>query len=137
MRGHSYLKGNKVRAKNTHFNDISVGKKNRLKRNIIELSQQQWGSRLGVTFQQIQKYEKNINRVNAERLQEIAHILDVPISFFYADIATKGKTTNPHDDRILSKAKYLLLKSFRELKLAKHKTILRLISYEENSPLFS
>ncbi len=53
-------------------------------------SQKQLGSHLGVTFQQIQKYEKGLNRVSARRLQEIAHILDVPVSFFLL-IAQKKK----------------------------------------------
>ncbi|WP_273720920.1 MULTISPECIES: helix-turn-helix domain-containing protein [unclassified Bartonella] len=137
MRGRSHPRGNKVRAKNPHFNDISVGKKIRLRRSIIGLSQQKLGSRLGVTFQQIQKYEKGINRVGAGRLQEIADILEVPVSFFYADIATKEKTTNPHDDRISSKAESLLLKNFRMLTRKKQRAILQLISHEENSSLFS
>ncbi len=52
-------------------------------------SQKELGSHLGVSFQQIQKYEKGFNRVSAGYLLEIAPKLEVPISFFYADIATK------------------------------------------------
>ncbi|WP_273760228.1 hypothetical protein [Bartonella sp. ML70XJBT.G] len=70
-------------------------------------------------------------------MQEIADILEVPVSFFYADIATKEKTTNPHDDRISSKAESLLLKNFRMLTRKKQRAILQLISHEENSSLFS
>ncbi|WP_375686648.1 helix-turn-helix domain-containing protein [Bartonella sp. AC331YNZD] len=71
-----------MKAKNPHFNDISIGKKIRLKRTMIGMSQKKLGSQLGVTFQQIQKYEKGFNRIGAGRLQEIADILNVPISFF-------------------------------------------------------
>lgn len=75
--------------------------------------------------------------MSAGRLQEIADILDIPISFFYADIATKEKTTNPHDDKISSTAESLLLKNFRMLTSKKQRAILQLISHEENSSLFS
>ncbi|WP_208441224.1 helix-turn-helix domain-containing protein [Bartonella raoultii] len=125
-----------MQIKNPHFNDISVGRNIRFRRSIMGLSQKQLGNCLGITSQQIQKYEKGINRVGAGRLQEIADILDVPVSFFYADIATKQQRHYHHDDRISNKAEYLLLKSFRELKPAKQKAILRLISDEENSILF-
>jgi transcriptional regulator with XRE-family HTH domain len=49
----------------------------------MRLSQQQLGDALGVSFQQIQKYEKGVNRVGASRLEEIARVLSVPISFFF------------------------------------------------------
>ncbi len=71
-----------VKAKNPHFNDISIGRKIRFKRTMIGMSQKKLGSQLGVTFQQIQKYEKGSNRIGAGRLQEIADILNVPIAFF-------------------------------------------------------
>ncbi len=71
-----------VKAKNPHFNDISIGRKIRFKRTMLGMSQKKLGSQLGVTFQQIQKYEKGSNRIGAGRLQEIADILNVPIAFF-------------------------------------------------------
>ncbi|WP_082249207.1 helix-turn-helix domain-containing protein [Bartonella henselae] len=117
-----------MRTKNPHFNDISVGKKIRFRRSIMGLSQKQLGSHLGITFQQIQKYEKGINRVGAGRLQEIADRLDVPVSFFYADISKKEDTLYPDNDRISNKAEHLLLKNFRGLNPKKQRAILRLIS---------
>ncbi|ATP12742.1 helix-turn-helix domain-containing protein [Bartonella henselae] len=117
-----------MRTKNPHFNDISVGKKIRFRRSIMGLSQKQLGSHLGITFQQIQKYEKGINRVSAGRLQEIADRLDVPVSFFYADISKKEDTLYPDNDRISNKAEHLLLKNFRGLNPKKQRAILRLIS---------
>ncbi|WP_425277472.1 helix-turn-helix domain-containing protein, partial [Bartonella queenslandensis] len=68
---------------------ISIGKRIRHRRISMGLSQKELGSHLGVSFQQIQKYEKGLNRVSAGRLQEIANRLEVPITFFYADISKK------------------------------------------------
>ncbi len=128
MRGRSQPAGElEVKAKNPHFNDISIGRKIRFKRTMLGMSQKQLGSQLGVTFQQIQKYEKGSNRIGAGRLQEIADILNVPISFFYADLSTKEDVLYPYDERIGSKEEQVLLKSFRELKPKKQKAILCLI----------
>lgn len=54
-----------------------------MRRKIIGLSQEKLGDKLGITFQQIQKYEKGTNRVGASRLQAMAQALDVPIAFFF------------------------------------------------------
>lgn len=63
--------------------DIYVGGRIRLRRNMISMSQEKLGENLGITFQQIQKYEKGTNRVGASRLQAIASILGVPVAFFF------------------------------------------------------
>ena len=63
--------------------DASVGARVRYRRNLLGLSQTELGERIGVTFQQVQKYEKGVNRVGAARLQQIATALDVPVTFFY------------------------------------------------------
>lgn len=63
--------------------DIEMGKKIRLRRVEQHISQAELGEKLGVSFQQIQKYEKGVNRVGAARLQQIASALDVPVTFFY------------------------------------------------------
>jgi transcriptional regulator with XRE-family HTH domain len=65
--------------------DIHVGGRIRLRRNMLGLSQEKLGESLGITFQQIQKYEKGTNRVGASRLQAIASILEVPVAFFFED----------------------------------------------------
>lgn len=65
--------------------DIHVGSRVRLRRNMLGMSQEKLGENLGITFQQIQKYEKGTNRVGASRLQAIATILGVPVSFFFDD----------------------------------------------------
>ena len=65
--------------------DAHVGGRIRLRRNMLNMSQEKLGERLGITFQQIQKYEKGTNRVGASRLQAIAGILGVSVSFFFDD----------------------------------------------------
>jgi transcriptional regulator with XRE-family HTH domain len=63
--------------------EIEMGKKIRLRRIEQRISQSDLGEKLGVSFQQVQKYERGINRVGASRLQQIAMALDVPVTFFY------------------------------------------------------
>ncbi|WP_375658674.1 helix-turn-helix domain-containing protein [Bartonella sp. MR30HLJHH] len=116
-----------MQTKNPNFIDISIGKRIRHRRISMGLSQKELGSYLGVSFQQIQKYEKGLNRVSAGCLLEIAQKLDVPISFFYADIAPKEDTSH-HDQCTYSEKEHTLLKNFRELKAKKQKAILWLIS---------
>jgi transcriptional regulator with XRE-family HTH domain len=65
--------------------DAHVGHRVRLRRMLIGMSQERLGELLGLTFQQVQKYEKGINRIGAGRLFEVAGILGVPVSFFYED----------------------------------------------------
>ena len=66
--------------------DVHVGNRIRLRRTILGLSQEKLASLLGLTFQQVQKYERGTNRVGASRLWDISCILSVPISFFYEDM---------------------------------------------------
>ena len=65
--------------------DIHVGSRIRLRRTMLGMSQEKLGESLGITFQQVQKYEKGTNRVGASRLQNIASMLNVPVSFFFED----------------------------------------------------
>jgi transcriptional regulator with XRE-family HTH domain len=65
--------------------DKHVGSRVRMRRRMLAMSQGKLGDALGLTFQQVQKYEKGTNRIGAGRLQEISHILQVPIAFFYED----------------------------------------------------
>ncbi len=66
--------------------DAHVGYRVRLRRMLIGMSQERLGELLGLTFQQVQKYERGINRIGAGRLFEVAEILGVPISFFYEGV---------------------------------------------------
>ena len=69
--------------------DIYVGSRVRLQRLIKQMSQDKLGAALGVTFQQVQKYERGANRVSASRLWGMAEVLDVPIEFFFDGIKNK------------------------------------------------
>ena len=72
--------------------DIHVGGRVRLRRTLLGMSQEKLGESLGLTFQQIQKYERGANRVGASRLFELSRILDVPVSFFFDDMPEKLRT---------------------------------------------
>jgi transcriptional regulator with XRE-family HTH domain len=63
--------------------DVHVGSRVRLRRNMLGLSQEKLGEAIGLTFQQVQKYERGANRIGASRLLELSRVLDVPVSFFY------------------------------------------------------
>jgi transcriptional regulator with XRE-family HTH domain len=76
-------KSNRPDARGAAPADGDIGKRIRLRRIEMELSQANLGDILGVSFQQVQKYEKGVNRVGAGRLQQIATALDVPVTFFY------------------------------------------------------
>jgi len=65
--------------------DVHVGSRVRLRRMMQDMSQEKLGKQLGITFQQVQKYEKGTNRIGASRLYHIANILSVPVGFFYDD----------------------------------------------------
>ena len=63
--------------------DVHVGSRVRLRRMMLGMSQEKLGESLGITFQQIQKYEKGTNRIGASRIQHISRVLSVPVSFFF------------------------------------------------------
>jgi transcriptional regulator with XRE-family HTH domain len=66
--------------------DVQVGSRVRLRRNMLGLSQEKLGEAIGLTFQQVQKYERGANRIGASRLHELSRVLDVPVSFFFDDM---------------------------------------------------
>ena len=67
--------------------DKYVGSRVRMRRLMLAMSQEKLGEKLGLTFQQVQKYEKGTNRIGASRLQHIAQILKVPVSFFFEGVS--------------------------------------------------
>jgi transcriptional regulator with XRE-family HTH domain len=69
--------------------DAQVGSRVRLRRMLIGMSQERLGELLGLTFQQIQKYEKGVNRIGAGRLFDVARILGVPIDYFYESVSNQ------------------------------------------------
>ncbi|MEC9346231.1 MAG: helix-turn-helix transcriptional regulator [Pseudomonadota bacterium] len=78
-------------AEHPHQVDVYVGSRVRLCRTLKGLSQQKLANALGLTFQQVQKYERGANRIGASRLFELSEILDVPPSFFFDGAPSTGK----------------------------------------------
>lgn len=75
--------------------DAHVGSRVRLRRMLVGLSQEKLGDRMGLTFQQIQKYEKGVNRIGASRLYQLSQILEVPVQFFFEGApATNGSSSS-------------------------------------------
>ena len=70
--------------------DVHVGSRVRLRRTMMSMSQEKLGKALGITFQQIQKYEKGMNRIGASKMQQISSALNVPVSFFFEDAPIVG-----------------------------------------------
>ena len=74
--------------------DVHVGARVRLRRTLLGMSQEKLGEAVGLTFQQIQKYERGTNRIGASRLHQFAQVLDVPVSFFFDDMPIEIAKTN-------------------------------------------
>jgi transcriptional regulator with XRE-family HTH domain len=83
----------KSMAKSTTSHDVEVGQRIRARRMAKGMSQTELGNLLGVTFQQVQKYEKGVNRVGAGRLVRVGEALDVPVSFFFGATDRDGVDT--------------------------------------------
>jgi len=75
--------------------DVHVGARVRLRRTLLGMSQEALGEALGLTFQQVQKYERGVNRVSASRLFDLCRVLDVPVSFFFDDMGEDVKAQSP------------------------------------------
>lgn len=75
--------------------DAHVGSRVRLRRTLLGLSQEALGDALGLTFQQIQKYERGANRIGASRLFDLSRVLDVPVGFFFDDMPNGAKELSP------------------------------------------
>ncbi len=75
--------------------DVHVGGRVRLRRNLLGKSQENLGKALGLTFQQVQKYERGANRISSSKLFYLSQILDVPISYFFDDMPALGPDTMP------------------------------------------
>lgn len=102
--------------------DIHVGSRVRLRRLLLGLSQDKLGEALGVTFQQVQKYERGANRVGASRLFRISQVLDVPVGFFFEGLEgvdakgfAEGDQTPLVDDFINSSEGVALASAFAKI----------------------
>jgi transcriptional regulator with XRE-family HTH domain len=85
-----------------HPVDVHVGKRVRHRRWMVGMTQQQLAERVGIKFQQIQKYETGMNRVSASRLWDIAAALDAPISFFFEGLSDNAETVSTLPGDILA-----------------------------------
>lgn len=84
----------KRRSENPDPVDVHVGAQLRLRRNLLAMSQEQLGKATGLTFQQIQKYERGANRMGASRLYELGRILNVPVTYFYEGLEAQAERKN-------------------------------------------
>ena len=105
--------------------DKYVGSRVRMRRKMLSMSQEKLGDALGLTFQQVQKYEKGTNRIGASRLQNISLILQVPVSFFFEGTPTlpgvaigKGAAPSPSyvNDFLATTDGLALTKAFMRIK---------------------
>jgi len=119
--------------------DRHVGARVRMRRLMLDMTQTELGDGLGLTFQQVQKYEKGSNRIGASRLQHIAEILQVPISFFFEGTGDTGefKAIEPKSlfvsDFLASSEGVALVKAYMKIKDAKlRRCIVQLV--EQISP---
>jgi transcriptional regulator with XRE-family HTH domain len=90
-------KGNRGRTPSGKPNpiDVHVGTRVRLRRTLLGMSQEKLGEALGLTFQQVQKYERGANRIGSSRLFDLSRVLDVPVSFFFDDMSDETKCQTP------------------------------------------
>ena len=97
--------------------DKHVGSRVRMRRMMLGMSQEELGEGLGLTFQQVQKYEKGTNRIGAGRLQHISHILQIPVPFFFEGSPHGEAPSPPYVSDFLATADGLaLLKAFMRIK---------------------
>jgi transcriptional regulator with XRE-family HTH domain len=75
--------------------DVHVGARVRLRRTLLGMSQEKLGEAIGLTFQQVQKYERGANRIGASRLYDLSRVLDVPVSFFFDDMTEDVQNQSP------------------------------------------
>ena len=108
----------KLRKRRAGPEDVEIGRKIRALRLQRGLSQSELAKEIGLTFQQVQKYEKGANRVSAGRLQQIANLFDVPITFFYG-VKRGAKKTGTADDGLAllqTKGAVRLLRSYGSIR---------------------
>ena len=118
-----------VRARRADSRDAEVGRRVRSRRLECRLSQTELADRIGVTFQQVQKYEKGVNRIGAGRLQRIAEALEVPISFFCSGApGAPARETNSNAESIFgfmqTSGSVRIVKAFHKIKSRKARQLL-------------
>lgn len=89
-------------AKKPNAVDVHVGALIRSRRKVVGMSQEKLGDAIGITFQQVQKYEKGVNRVGASRLQQISDALGVSPAYFFEDVPSHGVSNNVEKDEAVA-----------------------------------
>ncbi|MPL82852.1 transcriptional regulator with XRE-family HTH domain [Rhodobacter sp. 140A] len=113
----------------THPVDVHVGKRIRHRRWMIGMTQQQLADKVGIKFQQIQKYETGMNRVSASRLWDIADALEVPVSFFFEGLAGEASQAGaaaPAADLMADKEALALVRSYYAIPEAQRRRLFEL-----------
>jgi len=85
--------------------DVHVGQRIRQRRTLLGMSQEKLGEAIGLTFQQVQKYERGANRVGSSRLFDLARVLDVPVTYFFDEMSTSTASKSPSRLRGLAEPK--------------------------------
>jgi transcriptional regulator with XRE-family HTH domain len=118
-----------VRARRADSRDAEVGRRVRSRRLECRLSQTELADRIGVTFQQVQKYEKGVNRIGAGRLQRISEALEVPITFFFSGApGAPARETSGNAESIFgfmqTSGSVRIVKAFHKIKSRKARQLL-------------
>jgi transcriptional regulator with XRE-family HTH domain len=119
-----------VRARRADNRDAEVGRRVRSRRLECRLSQTELADRIGVTFQQVQKYEKGVNRIGAGRLQRISEALEVPISFFFGAGTASATKAEPASNSesvfgfLQTSGSVRIVKAFHKIKSRKARQLL-------------
>lgn len=100
--------------------DVHVGSRVRLRRTLLGMSQERLGDAIGLTFQQVQKYERGANRIGSSRLFDLSRVLDVPVSFFFDDMPAEIAEGSSNHETGLSGAS---TESYAADPLAKRETL--------------
>lgn len=107
---------------------IAIGKKIKFKRNILKLNQTQLAKKLGVSFQQIQKYENGSNKISAVRLYEISKILLIPIEDFFIDFKGSNNSFSGINSQVNQNESLELLNMFYKIDKEKRKVLMEFIA---------
>ena len=84
--------------------DVHVGSRLRLRRTLMGMSQEKLGEAIGLTFQQVQKYERGANRIGASRLYDLSRVLEVPVGYFFEDMSSDTQERSPAQTHLLGLA---------------------------------
>ena len=109
--------------------DVHVGSRVRLRRTLLGFSQEKLGEAIGLTFQQVQKYERGANRIGSSRLYQLSRVLDVPVSFFFEDMpdeisgakkrvvreAANDKTAESGDEPLMKRETLELVRAYYKI----------------------